>query len=265
MKAKRLFSLLTLSATLGIAFGISSNREVKKADALIETKLCVLNDEYDMSYNLETSEYYIENINLSNSQQFYISSGLDIYGFSSLDSNSYDYCYEGELIPGTLDLGYIGVSEYSSYNIYFYADGDNSIIRVTSPTLEAEKWAREFEDNVGCTEPFNEKPTGWDWYSENFAYLSEEAKSIFVDAVASNDQTATVIQRAAFIHDMCVAKYDECSVFMYNEHGSRSILINNTNANYEFNISALVITIISVTSTLTLLGLVFFKKNKARR
>ena len=259
MKRMKFLALLPIVASLGIAFTITS-KETKKADALIETKLCIHGgDEYVMEYNSTTHEYYVEDVDLYQNQEVIIVSGIDYYGFSHLDDDSYQLFYESE-------DNYIGIADDSAYCFYLYRVGEDFYIRASiDPSIEAENWALEFVQYVGCQDTYDSKPTNWDWYSESFANLSEGAKGLFVNAIASNEPTASIIEQAAFIHDMCVLKYGECSVFMTNESGSRdpqaAYFVNST----EFNTTALVIVIASVVSLTSLLALVIFKKSKARK
>ena len=52
MEFKRPFALLPIVSLLGLAFAVSSNKEVKKADATSAPILSILDgDEYEMNYN----------------------------------------------------------------------------------------------------------------------------------------------------------------------------------------------------------------------
>ena len=116
---------------------------------------------------------------------------------------------------------------------------------------EAESWAEDFVENVGCLNTYNSKPAKWDEYALDWsASLTNGAKSCFTEAIASNDEEASFIQQAAFIHDMCVAKYDGCDIFMaYNDgeyHTRGLVLSSNKLINVESNNAILVITFVSI-------------------
>ena len=260
MKIKKLITISSILALMGIAFGVTSIIDAKpvEADDVIETKLHFYNgDELAMEYNSEKSEYYIEHIYLSNTNPFVIIQGEDTYGIAYIDSLS-EYLFSEIDIP---DYIYPNVSDY--YSIYFTSYEE---IRgfIFDPEIEASNWAKNFLDNgIDCDPNYEKAPGNWGFYSEDFQdNLSNEAKNIFVEADARNDTFASEIEQCAYIHDLCVSKYG-FSVFMYSNEGTRSPAYNPyTNNIINFNTTALVITIVSAVTVTSLLALLIFKKNK---
>ena len=261
MRIRNLLSILSLSlvASIGAFYGSFKNNEIKPVKAEEVVKFCIRNgDELEMDYNSETFEWFIQDVELDAQQEFVINYNDNIYGASYFRWDVQDAFYEGE-------DDYIGVNNAESYNFYFNYDGLDTYIRPeVDPTLKAEKWAEVFLDNLNCSDTYDVAPSNWGEWAENFQNtLTEEAKGLFVDAIASIDEGSTSIQKAAYIHDLCVSKYESCYVFMYNEGGSRNYLITRTNSNnVEFNSVALIITIASVTSITLLLTLLVVKKHK---
>ena len=227
MRIRNLLSILSLSlvASIGAFYGLTKNNEVKLVKAEEVAKFCIHNgDEREMNYNAIQNAFY-----------------------------------EGE-------DNYVGVSLKETYSIYFYFDEEGAHIKPANPFLEAEKWADEtFFEFIKCSEDYSDAPGGWEYCANSFRdSLTDEAKDLFIEAVASVDVGASSIQRAAFIHDLCVSKYVECYVFMQRDDGgSRSSLITRANSNnVEFNSVALIITVASVTSITLLLTLLVIKKHK---
>ena len=261
MRIRNLLSILSLSlvASIGAFYGSFKNNEIKPVKAEEVAKFCIRNgDEREMNYDDETFEWFIQDVELDAQQEFVINYNDNIYGASYFRWDVQDAFYEGE-------DDYIGVNNAESYNFYFNYDGLDTYIRPeVDPTMKAEKWAEDFLDNLKCSDTYDETPSNWGEWAENFQqFLSDGAKKLFIDAIASFDTSATVIQKAAYIHDLCVSKYEDCYVFMYYDGGSRSYLITRTNSNnVEFNSVALIITITSVTSITILSTLLVIKKHK---
>ena len=262
MKIKKFITISSILALMGIAFGVTSIIDAKpvEADDVIETKLHFYNgDELAMEYNSEKSEYYIEHTYISDATPFVIMKGDTMYGISAVDNDSIDFFEEID-IPD-----YIYVRESEFYSIYLTSDDEIHGV-VFNPELEAQIWAHNFLDNgIDCDPNYIEPPNNWDNYSRNFQEkLSNEAKNIFGEADARNDTYASEIEQCAYIHDLCVSKYG-FSVFMYSNEGTRSPAYNPyTNNIINFNITALVITIVSAVTVTSLLALLIFKKNKRK-
>ena len=262
MKFRNLLSILSLSlvASIGAFYGLTKNNEAKPVKAEEVAKFCIRNgDELEMNYNDETFEWYIQDVELDASEEFIINYDDILYG-----AEYFDFDVIGQTFYGGED-SYIGVYEAGTYNFYFiFNDSDSNIRPEVDPTMEAERWAIDFLDNLNCSDTYDEAPSNWGEWADNFqTFLSDGAKDLFVEAVASIDSGATIIQKAAYIHDLCVSKYEDCNVFMYYEGGSRSYLITRTNSNnIEFNSVALIITVASVTSITLLLTLLVIKKHK---
>lgn len=137
---------------------------------------------------------------------------------------------------------------------------------------EAAIWAEDFVENVGCKEEYNAKPDNWDRYAADSgeyswsANLTNGAKAKFIEATAS--RTGTWVEKAAFIHDLCVSKYEGCDVFMkYNDGEDHSRLITNiglvgTNVSNDFTAMIAVVSIIALVSISAVTVLVIVKKRK---
>ena len=263
MRIRNLLSILSLSlvASIGAFYGLTKNNEVKLVKAEEVAKFCIRNgDEREMYYNDETFEWFIQDVELDAQQEFVVEYNSNTYGHDCFDYEAIQNAfYEGE-------DNYVGVSLKETYSIYFYFDEEGAHIKPANPFLEAEKWADEtFFEFIKCSEDYSDAPGGWEYCANSFRdSLTDEAKDLFIEAVASVDVGASSIQRAAFIHDLCVSKYVECYVFMQRDDGgSRSSLITRANSNnVEFNSVALIITVASVTSITLLLTLLVIKKHK---
>ena len=263
MKFRNLLSILSLSlvTSIGAFYGLTKNNEVKPVKAEEVAKFCIFEgDEYEMNYNSETFEYFIENVPLSLGQAVYIKYNDTIYDFDYLDDDSYQLFF-------TADDNYIGISEDSTYCFYFIFDVDNTYIRATvDATSEANDWALQFLEGLDCSQQNETGPVNWGEWTSSFQNLTNEAKDLFIEANASIEAYATAVEQAAYLHDFCVTKYGDkgLAVFMCRDDGgSRGYLIARSNSNnVEFNSVALIITVASVTSITLLLTLLVVKKHK---
>ena len=268
MKPKKFLALLPIAASLGMLFNLSSNNVlVSKAEGEVPVVSTSFSGDIEMKLGTLDSGYYVDSLFIPQYEKFIIKYDEKDYGYHCLDDDYSHLFYEQD--------EYICAYYDSTYSIFFYEnpnpndEDDLWRIRVVleDPDLEAELWAEAFIDEdsgLECSETYDQAPNNWESFANSFAELSEEAKDIFIQALASNEPTASAIQKSAFMHDMCVAKYDFL-VFMYNNSGSRQAFITNQSHNIDFNYSALIITIVSVVSVTTLLALIVFKKSKSRR
>ena len=260
MRAKNLLSILSLSifTSIGAFCALENKTSVKEAKAeLIDTFISFVDDRDDikMNYNLETGEYVATEVYFDNEEYFLIKQGENTYGADSI----LEWTYFGDGENNTIRM-----LDSGTYYIYFTSDLE--IYAEPDPHLEADNWAIDFVQNVGCDNPDEEYgPINWDWYSSSFYNLSDGAKDIFVEAAASNEQGATFIEQAAFIHDLCVVKYG-LTVFMYRDGGgSRSPSYSISNSKVESDSTSIVVIIAATLSITTLFGLVIFKKSKLRK
>lgn len=260
MRISKLLTVLSLSlvASIGAINAFSNIKETKavKADT-VDTYITFIEerDDIEMTYDEEANEYVASEVYLGDSEYFLIRQGNELYGAEAVQ----DWSLFGDGENNTIRM-----LESGTYNIYLTSDC--FIYATADPYLEADTWATDFVQNVGCdnSDP-DYGPSGWDWYSSDFQNLSDDAKDILIDAIASNDSTATYIEQAAFIHDLCVNKYG-LTIFMYRDGGgSRSIYIPYSQNDMNFNSAALIITIASFTAVTTLLVLLVIKKHKIHK
>lgn len=223
---------------------------------IVDTKLHFASGsaDYSMYYNYNNLEYAITNKDLDPSLKFVVVSNGVTYGYSDLEDNSLFNEEEGN---------YISVKNASLFAIYLKPNG--KLWAQIDSYEEASNWAKDFVENVGCVSPYNAKPANWDAYAASFATLTDGGKDTLIGAVASNAGTASYIQQAAFIHDLCVAKYEGCSVFMMREGGgSRAIEIVKTSlpTNVENDSTIAIVAIVAGVSVIALSALLILKKRK---
>ncbi len=169
-------------------------------------------------YNFTNFQQANVNVSLEAGKQFKINNGGDLYGYSALEEAAKALFTEEE-------DDYIGVKSTSLYEIYYKESG--AIWAQIDSFTEASTWAEDFVEHVGCLSTYDAKPANWDSFAASFALLTNGGKDLLIGATASNANNATYIQQAAFIHDMCVAKYAGCTVFMAREGGgSRAAFMN---------------------------------------
>ena len=203
-------------------------------------------------FNYNTQEYGNASMSLNATQEFVITSGSTTYGYSSLDNGCKALFTEGE-------NDYIVVKSTSLYEMYLKPNG--TIWAQIDSFTEASTWAEDFVKNVGCTAEANAKPANWDSFASSFNNLSQGGKDTLIGATASNADGASYIQKAAFIHDMCVAKYAGCSVFMKRDGGgSRASSMNPiTRSN---NTAMIVVACSSVVAISLIATFLLLKKRK---
>lgn len=210
---------------------------------------------YDYGYSDNPHQYSLTSQSITSSQKFVITQGGNTYGYSDLEDGCKSMFNEEA-------NDYISVKNDSLYAIYLKDSG--KIWAQIDSYEEASQWAEKFVKGVGCSSPYNAKPANWDTYAASFATLTNGGKDVLIGATASNANNASYIQQAAFIHDMCVAKYEGCSVFMTREGGgSRAVVPVNyriTTANNS-TIIVVVASVITVTSVATFFLLKKKKEN----
>ena len=218
----------------------------------------------NMPFNFNSEEYEITGVELTPSENFVIKQGDTKFGWLALEDDVPDYFTDALPEEPESDFQYIQVTESGTFAFYLKRNG--KIWAQVDPSLEAKEWAEQFVENLGCSDNYNQAPyVGWETYSASFEGLSDGAKDILIEVEASNKEGASFVERAAFMHDMCVAKYG-FTVFMKRDGGgSRAINIPYYNNTINFNSTALIITIVSVVTFTSLLALVVFKKNKRKQ
>ena len=169
------------------------------------------------------------------------------------------------------------------YDLYFDTNTKELWVQEDAQA-QANAWATEFLTGVGCDAEYKSAPSNWSRYAETdptkdvggYSWsinLTNGAKELFVNADVSGDwewAAGTVVEKAAYIHDMCVRKYAECSVFMSytDEHGTHTrsasvVNIPNTfGAESDNNVFTMVIALVTVVSLTAVGGFFFLKKKK---
>ena len=210
--------------------------------------------DYQMYYNYVNGEISITNHELTPAMKFKVVRGSTSFGYDELE----DGCKS--MFNEEAD-NEISVKNPSVYAIYLKPNG--KLWAQIDSNVEAANWAEDFVNNVGCKNTYDGKPANWDTYAGTFASLTDGAKDVLIGAQASNDSGATYVQKAAFIHDMCVAKYEGCSVFMMREGGgSRAINVNRPALSINATGMITTLAVISVISLVAVLSFVIIKKNK---
>lgn len=214
----------------------------------------------EMSFNFANNEYGVTNLSLISTDELTITKDGNTYGYSNLEDKSLFNKATGEsnaFMP----------KNPSTYAIYLKDNG--TIWAQIDSGVEAATWAEGFVKGVGCAAPYNAAPKNWDTYVGTFATLTDGAKDTLIGATASNEEGATYVQQAAFIHDMCVRKYAGCDVFMKRDGGgSRTVtpsnsinLVENNGNNY----TAIIIIAASVAIVSLSAAFIMLKKRKESR
>ena len=194
-----------------------------------------------------------------------------VFEFKDTLGNTVDSMEEG--VGSALTGGYVTYNESTKkftvvnggdYEIYV-KPADGTVWMQLDSASEAEAWAEDFVKNVGCLETHDAAPAKWGTYAASWAAnLTNGAKFIFTEATASN--TGTYVEKAAFIHDMCVKKYDSCTTFMtYNDGTEHSragaVSVMNVN-NYTVNSDGMLFAAIAAGVSMVTVGGFFLLRRK---
>lgn len=225
-------------------------------------KLNVNGTPRNMSFNFLNNQYYLTEVELTTSDAITISKGETTFGYSHLEAGCKALFNEGASNAFSAKNG-------SLYAFYLKEDNGGTIWAQIDSGVEAATWAEGFVKGVGCAAPYNAAPKNWDTYAGTFATLTDGAKDTLIGATASNEEGATYVQQAAFIHDMCVRKYAGCDVFMKRDGGgSRTVtpsnsinLVENNGNNY----TAIIIIVASVAVVSLSAAFIMLKKRKESR
>lgn len=240
-------------------YGAGGNfgKEYKTSNSNATTSLNLGGESNAMTFNFANGQFEITKVEVSTINSITISQGSTTYGYSHLEDDCKSLFNEG-------NYNTFSVKNASQYA--FYLKDTGKIWAQIDSGVEAENWAEGFVKGVGCAAPYNAAPANWSTYAGTFATLTDGAKDTLIGATASNEEGATYVQQAAFIHDMCVRKYAGCDVFMKRDGGgtravtpSNSINLVENNGN---NYTAIIIIAASVAVVSLSAAFIMLKKRK---
>ena len=213
----------------------------------------------------EGARFYSTNISLTTGMKF------DIVRDSAYYYHS-DYIEDGGAV-GTYfqknGTGDASVKKGGTFEVYVKIKSNNVWTQVSSAT-EADTWAAGFVDGLDCAAPYNVAPSNWSTFATSYSGLTAGAKNIMYSAEGSNEVGASNVEKAAFMYDMCVAKYASCksNKFMVNSSDTprsaavgpqiASPLMDNDNNNSII----IVVAVISVTVLAAIGGYFLFRSRK---
>ena len=231
-------------------------------------------DDSPISQNLSLYKFdgsglqgYTMSLSLQDGDVFTASNGTASCGFDDLRSYGGLSANEKGLVVDDGN-GNIEVVHGGTFEFYMNVVTGSAWLQPDSAS-EAEAWAKQFVLGIGCNG--SSKPANWDRYASNSGTyswslnLTDGAKYLFVTAEASNDDSAPYLQQAAFIHDMCVRKYDNCNVFMSYSGGSRSgnlRVVPSTVETTSNNSTLIVVISASIVAVIAVGGYFFFRKRR---
>lgn len=237
----------------------------------------------DISINLayqtgsETTElqYYNTSVSLTAGTVFKIkdiTGGNAYYGWNQVNPAANSAAGKGCIVAATSGGSdkNIKVVTGGSYEIYYKpnasgTDGNYKLwIQVSSQT-EAENWAAGFVTGVGCSATYNAAPTNWNTYATSYAALTDGAKNIIYGTTGSNAANATNIEKAVFMYDMSVRKYNGLSKFMVNSSGqarNSGVVVGNLPVETSTAATIAATVVVSIVALSTAAGFLFLKKKK---
>lgn len=174
----------------------------------------------DLSYknDSEGAQFYNTNVSLSTGMKFDVVRSTDNAWFHS------EYLENGGAVGEYFKKNnYTDADVLKGGKFEFYVKVKNNSVwtQVSSETL-ADTWASGFVSGVGCKAPYNAAPANWSSYATTYSSLPDGSKNILYSANASNASGASNVEKAAFMYDMCVAKYSSCAAnqFMVDSHNT---------------------------------------------
>jgi hypothetical protein len=155
-------------------------------------------------------------------------------------------------------------SAAATYEFYFDYDGES--VYITDPVMaEADEWAQYFLSHVGCDSKGISLPSGWSACAEEYGKLSGDAKNLIYGSTAKED--GSYIEQAVARYDYAVAHHASLTKFIVNSSSvaRASINLEFVNDIYSTTQSSnliIIVSIVSLISASTLVGLIVLKKRK---